>query len=119
MRNNTFNINCIANYFICKGMTQRLQDKEHKGKYGINIQRLLSYIYLSQAWSLAICKKKLFLEEIHTWGWGPVVPQIYHEFKNTCGDVIDRYSQEYNMIKDESVITLLMNGKTKTQGQTY
>lgn len=42
------------------------------------LQKLLYYV---QAWSLAMRNKKVFAEDIEAWLHGPVVPTIYHKYK--------------------------------------
>lgn len=44
----------------------------------LKLQKLL---YFAQAWHLALYTKPLFEEKIEAWIHGPVVPSIYHRFK--------------------------------------
>ncbi len=43
--------------------------------------RLNKLLYFAQAWSLALLNKPLFEKDIHAWRLGPVIPEIYKEYK--------------------------------------
>lgn len=43
--------------------------------------RLQKLLYYCQGWSWAIRGKSLFAEPIEAWTYGPVIPAVYHEFK--------------------------------------
>ena len=51
----------------------------------LKLQKLLYYV---QGFHLAIHKQKLFEEDLYAWQYGPVVPAIYHQFKDRGADVI-------------------------------
>ncbi len=40
--------------------------------------RLQKLLYYSQAWSLVLRESELFSDELEAWGYGPVVPTVYH-----------------------------------------
>ena len=42
--------------------------------------RLQKMLYFAQGWSLARNGKPLFEEPIEAWPYGPVVPEVYHEY---------------------------------------
>ncbi len=44
----------------------------------MKIQKLVFY---AQAWHLGLKDSPLFDDDVFAWPWGPVVPAIYHEFK--------------------------------------
>lgn len=44
--------------------------------------KLQKLVYYAQAWSLALRDEPLFPEKIKAWVHGPVVPQLYHRFKD-------------------------------------
>lgn len=46
--------------------------------------RLQKLLYYCQSWSLALRDRPLFVESVHAWKHGPVVPPVYHAFKE-CG----------------------------------
>ncbi len=62
----------VANYF--------LYTANDTGSYISNL-KLQKLLYFAQAWNLAIFKKPLFKEDFEAWVHGPVIPQVYREFK--------------------------------------
>jgi len=44
----------------------------------LKVQKLL---YFAQAWSLTLHEKELFSEDMEAWAHGPVVPELFHHFK--------------------------------------
>lgn len=71
----------------------------------LKLQKLL---YYAQGFHLAIFDKPLFPEAIKKWVHGPVVPQIYHQYKEYGSDAIpvpeineDEYPQEIRELLDE------------------
>lgn len=92
----------IANFFI----NISLSDKKD---YITNI-KLNKLMYFAQGWSLARYGKPLFHNDIQAWKYGPIIPSIYHDYKN-CGDspitvVDDDYSsnvfsgEQYSLLLD-------------------
>ena len=55
----------------------------NKMEYGISNLKLQKLLYFVQAEFLAFTERKqpCFIEEIEAWGLGPVVPEVYQEFK--------------------------------------
>lgn len=62
----------VANYFLTKG--------EEAGDPISNL-KLQKLAYYAQGFSLALLQKPLFEEKIEAWMHGPVVPDLYHAFK--------------------------------------
>ena len=52
----------------------------------LKLQKLL---YYAQGHHLADTGQRLFKEEIEAWGHGPVVPEVYHEYKGYGSNPID------------------------------
>ena len=73
----------IADFFIEKHM----KDKE-KPIEPIELQKL---VYISYGWYWALQKKELFKDEIQAWKYGPVIPAVWHVFRNQ-GDKIEKPS---------------------------
>lgn len=65
-----------------------LQQDQDEGDLisNLKLQKLLFY---SQGYHLAIFDKPLFKEQIKAWDHGPVVPQVYHEYKEFGAHAID------------------------------
>lgn len=68
----------IAKYFIYLGSQQIVGSKEREGVTNLKLQKLL---YLAQAYYLAKIGRPLFSDRIEAWEFGPVIPEVYHEFK--------------------------------------
>lgn len=73
----------VANFFLerakCEG-------------YGLTPMKLLKIVYIGYGWVLALTNKKLFDTEIEAWQHGPVIPSLYHEFKEYGRGPISRLS---------------------------
>lgn len=84
----------IANFFLW------LSKKEEKRDDMTNM-KLLKLTYFAFAWYYALYKEKLFEEDIEAWGYGPVIPSIYHEFKRFGKNSINTYASELNLSSGE------------------
>lgn len=62
----------IARYII---------NKCHENDFLISNLKLQKLLYFAQGYSLALNDEPLFKEEIEAWDFGPVVPEVYREFK--------------------------------------
>jgi uncharacterized phage-associated protein len=70
----------IAKYFVS------LVDEEAGDSISnLKVQKLL---YYAQGAHLALYDSPLFPESIKAWSYGPVVPQVYHEYKYCCAGAI-------------------------------
>lgn len=78
----------VANYVI---------EYSNKRKYPINNLRLQKLLYFINARSLVETGKPIFSESIQKWKYGPVVPEVYHEYK--------QYGA-FNIDSDDMVTTL-------------
>lgn len=67
----------VARYFLAT------QD-EDAGE-GISNLKLQKLCYYAQGFSLALLDRPLFKDNIYAWAHGPVVPDLYHQYK-TYGD---------------------------------
>lgn len=75
-----YKISQIAEYFL------KLANKDlDEGITPLKLQKLL---YFAQGHYLALHDEPLFDEEIQAWEHGPVVPSIYHEYKNNGSSYI-------------------------------
>ena len=64
----------IANYFLLKA-----DQEEQEFLSNLKLQKL---IYYAQGLHLIIHGEPLFNDKIVAWQYGPVVPDLYHQFKN-------------------------------------
>lgn len=65
----------VANYFI------ELSQKENKP---ITLLGLIKRVYIAHGFSLAIFHKSLLdprFDKVEAWKYGPVIPSVYHSFK--------------------------------------
>lgn len=62
----------MADYFI------GLSNETHELISNLKLQKL---VYYTQAWFLAILKRPLFDATFKAWVHGPVIPELYHEYK--------------------------------------
>lgn len=58
-----------------------LEISKEKGVTDVSPMKLQKLIYYAHAWHLAFLEKPLIKEEIQAWKFGPVIPDIYFEFK--------------------------------------
>ena len=63
----------VAEYLLC-------QVDENAGDLISNL-KLQKLLYYAEGFHLALFDTPLFLEEIQAWEHGPVVPEVYHEYK--------------------------------------
>jgi uncharacterized phage-associated protein len=66
-------LNDVADYILL------VADASGEPVTNLKLQKL---VYYAQAWSLALRDTLLFDEKIKAWVHGPVVPQLYHRFKD-------------------------------------
>jgi uncharacterized phage-associated protein len=62
----------IANYFIEKSLAT--------GKR-LTPMQLVKLVYIAHGWYLARTGKPLLADAVQAWQFGPVIPTLYHEFK--------------------------------------
>ncbi len=67
----------VANYFLSL--------KDYNDLTNLKIQKMVYYAY---GWHIALYGNRLFNEEIEAWDYGPVIPQLYQEFKKYKNDPI-------------------------------
>jgi len=54
--------------------------------------KLQKLIYLAHGWHLAFLNDGLVSQEIEAWKYGPVIPEVYREFKEFKASPITRYA---------------------------
>lgn len=94
----------VARYFLALGQLSVENGEENENISNLKLQKLL---YYAQGFHLAIHGKPLFSEEIQAWKHGPVVSEVYHQYKDAgangipyfaSDDVLDEGSKE--LIRD-------------------
>ena len=64
---------------------------------GISNLKLQKLVYYAQGFYSAIFDKSLFDEEVEAWGHGPVIPELYHQYKRYGSNHIppnDRFEKD-------------------------
>lgn len=56
----------------------------------IDPMKLQKLVYISHGWNLAILVDPLISQAVKAWKYGPVIPDLYHEFKEFGADPIAR-----------------------------
>ena len=82
--------------------------------------KLQKVLYFLQAQYLVSCNKKLFDDEIEAWGFGPVVPSVYHEYKIFGSASIPGFNKKMPRIaKEDAVIINEMLEHLRNMSSTY
>lgn len=63
----------VANYYVDRALGERT---------GVTNMALQKILYFADGFYLAGRGRPLFGEKIEAWNYGPVVPEVYHEFKH-------------------------------------
>ncbi len=86
--NDMYQVQQIANFFLEKGREENIP---------ISPMKLIKLVYLAYGWMLAATGKRLFPDRIEAWQHGPVIPALYHEFKDWGRRFIDCYSRTVDL----------------------
>lgn len=68
----SYPVKTIANYFI---------KKAHESGEELSPMKLIKLCYIAQGTSLAFCDVPVFREPVEAWKYGPVICDLYQEFK--------------------------------------
>jgi uncharacterized phage-associated protein len=80
-----YKVGDIANFFISKSL------ETGRAVTPLQLQKL---IYFAHGWNLGITKTPLILENIEAWKNGPVIEELYHEFKRYSYNPISEFSEQ-------------------------
>ena len=83
----------VANYFLDKAKSA------HRPLTPMKLQKL---VYIAHGWHLALFDASLIRERVQAWRWGPVIEDLYHEFKEFAKQPITRKAGYYSF--DDFVI---------------
>jgi len=83
----SYDAKAIANYFL---------ELASVGDEGLEHMKLQKLVYLAHGWNLALRDARLFDNEIQAWEFGPVIPTLYHEFKDWGRSPILERASEYD-----------------------
>ena len=101
------NANNVAEYFLFKAY----QDDDP-----ITNLKLQKLLYYAQGFYLAFFDKPLFNESIQNWTHGPVVPDVYHIYKDFEGNPLPPI-EEFDTEKYDPNIIELLNEVYSVYGQ--
>ena len=82
----------IANEFIVIARDENVGD--------ISQMKVQKLVYYAHAWFLAFFEQPLLADEIQAWRFGPVIPDLYHEFKEFGNEPISRLARELSVSQD-------------------
>ncbi|WP_330168914.1 Panacea domain-containing protein [Bartonella grahamii] len=98
-----YQVQQIANFFLEKGREDNIQ---------IYPMKLIKLVYLAYGWMLAATGKRLFPDRIEAWQHGPVIPALYHKFKDWGRRFIDCYSRMVDLETGEIFIPKIHKNST-------
>ena len=78
----------VANYFLSR--------RKQRGLRPVTQMKLHKLVYFAHGWNLALVDEPLINEMVEAWEYGPVVPTLYHEFKEYGARKITRLATDWN-----------------------
>ena len=82
----SYSAKAVANYFL------DIADRESKPLDPMQIQKL---VYIAHGWYLALEEVPLIRESVEAWRFGPVIADLYHEFKKFGKEPIEGRATEF------------------------
>ena len=76
----------VANYFLSVG------NRESVPITPLKLQKL---VYFAHGWYMGFTGEPLVNEKIQAWEFGPVIPSLYHEFKEFKNNPISRFAGNF------------------------
>lgn len=89
----------VANHFL------DLADRDRTALSPLKLQKL---VYFAHGWHLALTGKPLIDEQVECWPHGPVIPSLYHEFKQYGRDAIGERAHRYGSADDDDEVNLFV-----------
>lgn len=99
------NVNDVAKFFIDLAQGQ---EQAQTGDLVTNL-RLQKLLYFAQGWYLARYGKPLFDSPIKAWDLGPVVPEVYHAYKDNRANGISIDARISSEAFTEDELNLLLD----------
>ena len=79
-----------------KALTNTILDWAERDGIGISPMKLQKMVFFPHADFLAQFGLPLVKQEFEAWDYGPVIPSLYHEFKNFGADAITSRARAFN-----------------------
>lgn len=76
----------IANAFIERAREYGIKD--------VSPMKLQKLIFFAQSWHIKLYNRKLFSDDTKRWPYGPVVEDVYHEFKGFGNNTITAFATD-------------------------
>lgn len=76
----------VANTFIQKGLDNKIPE--------LTPMKLQKLMFFAQSWYLRNFNSLLFDAAFARWQYGPVIPEIYQEFKDFGAGIINRFASD-------------------------
>ena len=73
----------------------------NEGRF-VFVTALMKQVYIAHGWTLALIDRPLIADRIEAWRYGPVIPTIYHEFRD--GQGLFDIDEKPLDVADESII---------------
>jgi uncharacterized phage-associated protein len=83
----------VANYFLQLGQSQGAP---------ISPLKMQKLVYLAHGWNLALRGQPLISNSIQAWRYGPVVPELYQDFKKYRASGIEEAAPVQGSLDDDS-----------------
>jgi uncharacterized phage-associated protein len=95
-----YSVEDVAKYFIYLSNKTKIDDDLTEGITNLKLQKML---YFAQAAYLSLNNQKLFNEDIEAWQYGPVIPSIYHKYKEHRNQPIPNIDEEITIDDDLNI----------------
>ena len=82
----------------------------------VSPMKLQKLVYYSHGWGLAINDAPLIHEQIQAWKYGPVIPALYHEFKDFGNSPITRQALELRVTGSQEMETFAPDIESEPNG---
>jgi len=90
------------------------EEESGDGISNLKLQKLLYYV---QGFHLAIKGSPLFGDEIKAWQHGPVIPDVYHEYKEFGSGYITKKADDVSDVEDNSDVKEIIDEVFQVYGQ--
>lgn len=87
-----FDARAVANYFIDKATAESML---------VDPMKLQKIVYIAHGWHLAITGQPLISDCPRAWAYGPIIPELYDEFKGYGSRPIRTKATYFEPITDE------------------